>query len=43
MARLSPLGWEHINLLGRYSFALSELSLRGVLRPLLLEANREPY
>jgi TnpA family transposase len=43
VARLSPLGWEHINLLGRYLFALSERILRGELRPLLLEASSEPY
>ena len=24
VARLSPLGWEHINMLGRYSFAVPE-------------------
>jgi len=43
VARLSPLGWEHINLLGRYSFALAEMVLRGEMRPLLLNADREPY
>jgi hypothetical protein len=37
VARLSPLGWEHINLLGRYSFALAEMVLRGEMRPLLLK------
>ena len=35
IARLWPLGWEHINFLGRYSFALSELVARGEMRPLL--------
>jgi TnpA family transposase len=35
--RLSPLGYEHINLLGRYHFALAERVARGRLRPL-----REP-
>ena len=37
LARLSPLGYRHINMLGRYSFALSELVQRGELRSL-----REP-
>jgi TnpA family transposase len=34
VARLSPLGHENINFLGRYSFALSESVARGELRPL---------
>jgi TnpA family transposase len=34
VARLSPLGQENINFLGRYSFALSEFVARGELRPL---------
>jgi TnpA family transposase len=34
VARLSPLGHTHINLLGRYSFALAESVQRGELRPL---------
>lgn len=33
-ARLSPLGHEHINMLGRYSFAVPEAVARGELRPL---------
>ena len=33
-ARRSPLGHEHINLLGRYSFAVPESVARGELRPL---------
>jgi hypothetical protein len=33
-ARLSPLGHDHINFQGRYSFALAEPVLRGELRPL---------
>jgi TnpA family transposase len=33
-AHLSPLIHEHINLLGRYSFALSETLANGSLRPL---------
>ncbi len=34
VARLSPLGHENINFLGRYSFALSDSVARGELRPL---------
>jgi hypothetical protein len=34
MERLSPLVHSHINLLGRYHFALPEAVLRGELRPL---------
>ena len=34
VARLSPLTYEHINVLGRYSFAMSEGVCRGELRPL---------
>ncbi len=34
LARLSPLGSEHINVLGRYSFAIPEAVKRGELRPL---------
>jgi Tn3 transposase DDE domain len=37
LARLSPLGYRHINMLGRYSFALPEAIGRGELRSL-----REP-
>lgn len=33
-ARLSPLQHKHINVLGRYSFALAELIAKGGLRPL---------
>jgi len=33
-ARLSPLGDDHSNLLGRYTFALAEPLTRGALRPL---------
>jgi len=32
--RLSPLGYDHINMLGRYSFAVPESVSRGELRPL---------
>ena len=34
VARLSPLGFEHINMLGRYAFILPEPVARGELRPL---------
>jgi hypothetical protein len=32
--RLSPLLHEHINMLGRYSFLMSEAIAKGALRPL---------
>jgi TnpA family transposase len=34
VARLSPLGYEHLNFLGRYSFELPEPIQRGEYRPL---------
>jgi hypothetical protein len=34
VARLSPLGHEHINMLGPYAFTLPEPVARGELRPL---------
>ncbi|WP_122285913.1 Tn3 family transposase [Pseudomonas syringae group genomosp. 3] len=34
LARLSPLIFDHINMLGRYSFAVPEEVARGELRPL---------
>ena len=34
VARLSPLIHDHINMLGRYSFAIPETVARGELRPL---------
>ncbi|MDP9095536.1 MAG: Tn3 family transposase, partial [Pseudomonadota bacterium] len=34
VARLSPLGFEHINMLGRYAFILPDTIARGELRPL---------
>ncbi len=34
VARLSPLGFEHINMLGRYAFILPDQIARGELRPL---------
>ena len=33
-ARLSPLVHDHINVLGRYSFAVPDAVTRGELRPL---------
>ncbi len=35
-ARLSPLGYGHINVLGHYSFTLAEQVKKGKLRPLNL-------
>jgi hypothetical protein len=34
VARLSPFGHDHINMLGRYSFAVPDSVIRGELRPL---------
>ena len=34
VARLSPLVFEHINLLGRYAFSVPDSVVRGQLRPL---------
>lgn len=34
VARLSPLGYKHINVLGRYHFNLAESIIQGKLRPL---------
>lgn len=34
VARLSPLNHSHINMLGRYRFALPESLQRGEMRPL---------
>ena len=34
VARISPLIHEHINMLGRYSFAMPESVINGNLRPL---------
>ena len=34
VARLSPLIYEHINMIGRYSFAIPYSVVRGELRPL---------
>jgi TnpA family transposase len=40
VARLSPLGHEHINMLGRYHFVMSEPIARSELRPLRDPADR---
>jgi hypothetical protein len=34
IARLFPLGFDHINVLGRYAFTLPDTVSRGELRPL---------
>lgn len=34
VTRLSPLEYQHVNFLGRYSFALAEPIARGEFRPL---------
>jgi len=34
VARLSPLGYAHVHLLGRYHFALPEAIAQGGVRPL---------
>ena len=34
VARVSPLGFDHINMLGRYAFTLPDTVARGELRPL---------
>jgi hypothetical protein len=33
-SRLSPLVFDHINLLGRYAFSVPDSVVRGELRPL---------
>ena len=40
MAHLSPLGWEHINLTGDYSWITSKTPRPGHFRPLRLSATR---
>ena len=42
VARLSPLVHDHINMLGRYSFAVPESVTRGELRPLRNPADGDP-
>ena len=39
VARLSPLGFDHINMLGRYAFTLPDIVARGQFRPLRNPAN----
>ncbi len=41
VARLSPLGFDHINMLGRYAFILPDQVARGELRPLLGPQNTD--
>lgn len=41
VARLSPLIYDHINLLGRYSFTVPESVSRGELRPLRNPAEQD--
>jgi hypothetical protein len=43
VARLSPLLYHHINMLGGYSFAVPEAVIRGELRPLHNPADDEAY
>jgi len=37
IARLSPLGFDHLNMLGRYNFSLPGIVRPGKLRPLRTE------
>ena len=39
IARLSPLGYGHLNVLGHYSFTLAEQVMKGQLRPLNQPSN----
>jgi hypothetical protein len=41
VARLSPLGFDHINVRGRYQFQVAESIRRGDLRPLRTPGNLE--
>jgi len=41
VARLTPLGYKHINVLGWYTFTLAEPIARGQLRP--LRNPQDPY
>jgi hypothetical protein len=41
IARLSPLLYEHINMLGRYSFSVPDAVAKGELRPLRDPAGAE--
>lgn len=42
-ARLSPLGYKHVNMLGHYSFTLTEQVMKGHLRPLNQSSDMEEY
>lgn len=42
VARLSPLSFRHINMLGRYAFTLPEFVVRGELRPLRNPKTADP-
>lgn len=35
MQHISPLGWEHINFLGEYSFDINRTTKLGSLKPLI--------
>ena len=41
VSRLSPLLYEHINMLGRYSFSVPESVVKGELKPLRDSAGRD--
>jgi len=41
VSRLSPLLYEHINMLGRYSFSVPESVAKGELRPLRDSTGRD--
>ncbi len=42
VARLSPSGFRHVNMPGRYAFPLPEFVERGELRPLRDPQNADP-
>lgn len=42
-ARLSPLGYKHVNMFGHYSFTLAEQVVNGQLRPLKQPAEWEEW
>ncbi|MDG2669962.1 Tn3 family transposase [Vibrio parahaemolyticus] len=43
IARLSPLSHKHVNMLGHYSFTLTEQVLNGELRPLKQPSEQEDF
>ncbi|QFT09991.1 MULTISPECIES: Tn3 family transposase [Vibrio] len=43
MARLSPLSYKHVNMLGHYSFTLAEQVINGELRPLKQPTDQEDF